>query len=359
MKFPGLIALVAAVHIGAQSIPVEERTLPNGMRLLMVERPGEGSIVCAWVAKVGSAHDGLDTTGLAHMLEHMMFKGTRTLGTRNAVRDQELNAQQDTLQKQIRKELEPLREQQRRGLLSDPSDPKARTPRMQELQEAFDKAVQEQKGLAVRNELRTLYTRYGATRMNAGTGSDWTVYMVNVPANKLELWCWLESDRLRDPVFREFYTEREVVREERRTSVEGDPTGEVFESFGAMIWQAHPYQWTMFSAIGWPAPLGQLSREQAERFFRTYYAPNNITAILVGDFRAAEAAPMVEAYFGRIPANPEGVPPLVSVEPPQLGEQRMNATAAVPPAITVAWKAVPGTHRDVPALKVIERLLNG
>ena len=157
------------------------------------------------------------------------------------------------MQKQIRKELEPLREQQRRGLLSDPSDPKARTPRMQELQEAFDKAVQEQKGLAVRNELRTLYTRYGATRMNAGTGSDWTVYMVNVPANKLELWCWLESDRLRDPVFREFYTEREVVREERRTSVEGDPTGEVFESFGAMIWQAHPYQWTMFSAIGWPA----------------------------------------------------------------------------------------------------------
>ncbi|NTV73455.1 MAG: insulinase family protein, partial [Holophaga sp.] len=243
-------ALCALAPLSAQDIPITERTLPNGMRVLMVERHDEPSISCGWVARVGSADERPGITGIAHLFEHMMFKGTKVIGTRDAKRDAELNALQDRTMAGIRTELDTLRERLRRGEIADINDPKVRSPRHLQLLAELDRLVQEQRGLIVKDELDKVYKQAGATGLNANTTSDRTFYHIDVPANKLELWAWLEADRLRNAVFREFYSERDVVLEERRMRVEATPTGKVQETFSALIWQAHPYSWPV---IGWPS----------------------------------------------------------------------------------------------------------
>ena len=357
--FPGrtvAAALLALAPLAAQDLPVTAHTLANGLRILLVERHDEPSISCGWVARVGSADEHPGMTGIAHLFEHMMFKGTRTIGTRDARRDGELNALQDQTVAGIRAELDLLRERLRRGEISDLSDPKVRTPRHQQLLDTLDRQVKEQRALIVKDELDSVYKRFGATGMNANTTQDRTFYHIDVPANKLELWAWLESDRLRNAVFREFYSERDVVLEERRLRVEATPTGKVEETFNAMIWQAHPYSWPV---IGWPSDITTVTRDQADAFFATYYAPNNITAILVGDFDTPKALATLERYFGGIPANPRPRPLVTTLEPAQAAEQRLLVTADATPMVMTGYKTVAAVHRDAAALDVLSSVLNG
>lgn len=348
--------LVAAAPLLAQSLPVTEHTLPNGLRVILVERHRQPSVSCGWVVRAGSANEGPGMTGIAHLFEHMMFKGTRTIGTRDAKRDAELNELQDRLQAQIRQEVALLGERQRRGEVADASDPRVRSPRHQELLGAFERLAVEQRALTEKNELFQIYTRAGATDLNADTTSDRTYFHATVPANMLELWAWLESDRLLNPVFREFYTERDVVMEERRQRVDATNRGIFEESYRSMIWQAHPYRWPI---IGWPSDIAQVTREQANAFFTTYYAPNNISAVLVGDFRTQETLALMKRYFGRIPANPAGVPRIVTTEPPQRAPRRMVAEANTSAEVVITFKAVPGLHRDGAALSVLASVLGG
>lgn len=352
----GLAALLVAGPLAAQSIPVVEKTLSNGMRLVMVERHDQPTIALGWMARVGSADERPGITGLAHLFEHMMFKGTRTIGTRDARRDAELNELQDKVQAQIRQEMSILRERQRRGEIPDMMDPKARTPRLQALLKDFDRLVQEQRGLVVKDEMDRIYTQAGGTGLNASTSQDRTFYIVSLPANKLELWMWLESDRLANPVFREFYSERDVILEERRQTLESRPGGVVGEAFNALTWAANTYHWEV---IGWPSDIAQVTREQANAFFATYYAPNNLTAVLVGDFNPAQAAALAERYFGRIPANPAGVPELVTLEPAQPAEQRMVAEVETTPSVQIEFKTVPAVHKDAPAFQALAGILGG
>jgi len=317
-----LAALLVAAPLGAQSIPVVEKTLSNGMRLVMVERHDQPTISLGWMARVGSADERPGITGMAHLFEHMMFKGTRTIGTKDAKRDAELNDLQDKVQAQIRQEMSILRERQRRGEIADMMDPKARTPRLQQLLKDFEGLVQEQRGLVVKDEMDRIYTQAGGTGLNASTSQDRTFYIVGLPSNKLELWMWMESDRLANPVFREFYSERDVILEERRQTLESRPGGVVGEAFNAMTWAANTYHWEV---IGWPSDIAQVTREQASTFFATFYAPNNLTAVLVGDFDPAKAEALAERYFGRIPTNTKGVPEIITLEPAQPAEQRMVA----------------------------------
>jgi predicted Zn-dependent peptidase len=348
--------LLAAGTLAAQAPPVVERTLPNGMRVLLVERHDQPSIACGWVARVGSAQETAGATGMAHLFEHMMFKGTDTIGTRDARRDRELNDRQDQVKAEIRLEVDALREKQRRGEIRDLDDPAVRSPRHQKLLEDFGKLVAEQRSLVVKDELPKLYDEMGATDLNANTTPDRTFYHITVPANKLELWAWLESDRLKNAVFREFYSERDVVMEERRQRTDATPTGKIQEAFAALSWEALPYRWPV---VGWPSDITQVTREQANRFYATYYAPNNITAILVGDFRTEEAYALVARYFGRIPGNLAGVPPMITTEPAQVAEQRMLAEADANPTVRITYKTASGVHRDAPALQVLAGVLNG
>ncbi len=348
--------LLAAAPAMAQDVPVVERTLSNGMRIVMVERHEQPTIAFAWLARAGSANERPGMTGIAHLFEHMMFKGTKTIGTRDARHDAELNDRQDEVQARIREEMSVLREKRRRGEIADMMDPKARTPRLSEALAEFDRLVKEQRELIVKDEMDRIYTQAGGTGLNASTSEDRTNYIVSLPSNKLELWFWIESDRLANPVFREFYSERDVILEERRQTLESRPSGVVDEAFNAMTWMASPYHWEV---IGWPSDISQVTREQANEFFATYYAPNNITAILVGDFSADAAYALAEKYFGRIPANPKGVPEVITLEPRQPAEQRMVAEVETLPSLQVVFKTVAAVHKDAPALQALAGILGG
>src|SRR6266567_8804962 len=194
----------------AQHVPVQERLVDNGMKVLLVQRKGSPNISAGWIAKVGSVNEHSGVTGISHLFEHMMFKGTQTLGTKNIEEDLKLNLQLDRIKADLRKEEQALTQKAREGEIADAKDPKARSPRHQQLLTDFDKLNARQKDLLVKNEFDKVYTAAGASGMNAGTTEDFTIYFVSVPANKLELWFWMESDRLSSPVFREFYSEREV-----------------------------------------------------------------------------------------------------------------------------------------------------
>jgi predicted Zn-dependent peptidase len=358
---PLALTFIAASILGhspldAQNIPVREHTLKNGMKVLLAERPGEPTIACGWVARVGSSNERPGITGLAHLFEHMMFKGTKAIGIKDAARDAELNDLQDKVQAGIREEMALLREKQRRGEIKDMQDPAARTPKLQALLDEFDALVKEQRDLIVKDEFWQLYEGAGSTGLNASTSQDRTFYIVSIPSNKLELWALLESDRLLNPVFREFYSERNVVREERRQTLESRPDGLVSEAFQAMSWMASPYSWQV---IGWPSDIAYVTREQANDFFATYYAPNNITAILVGDFKADKAISVIEKYFERIPANPKGVPEIVTEELKQPAEKRMVAQVETQPSITISFNTVPAVHKDAPALRALAAVLSG
>jgi len=337
-------------------VPVAEFTLANGMKFLVVTRPAQATVMGGWVAHVGSANERPGITGVAHFFEHMMFKGSRVIGTRDAMRDQEIIADQERLQEQIRAEYSRQRARYRKGEIDDPFSPANRTPELEKLEADFQKLVEEQRGLMVKDEFDKIYTEAGASGMNATTNSDSTIYFITVPANKIELWFWMESERLLQPVFREFYSERDVVQEERRMRVESTPTGRFDEQLNAMFWTAHPYKW---DAIGWMSDLKTLSMADAKDFFSTYYAPGNLTAALVGNITVDEAKALAEKYFGRIPPSARPVPDIVTLEERQLAEKRMNAECDCQPQVSVQFHTVPFEHKDQYALDVVQSLLNG
>lgn len=340
----------------AQGIPVIEKTLPNGFKLLLVERHEEPRIAGGWVARVGSANERPGITGIAHLFEHMMFKGTPTLGTKDAKRDVEIIAEQERIRDLMRQEESKMRAALRRGEVEDITQPENKTPRYRELEAEFKKLIEAQREILVKNEFDRVYTAGGATKMNAFTTEDMTGYFIEVPANKLELWCWMESERLLRPVFREFYAERDVVFEERRMRTESTPTGRFYEQFIAQFWDSHPYHWPV---IGWPSDIPAITKRQADEFYALYYQPQNITLILAGDFQAAEAEAMVNRYFGRIPAGHQPAPEVTTLEIPSLAEKRYQAEAETNPQVDILWKTVAFQHRDSYALAVLEQLLNG
>ncbi len=347
------LSLIPAL-LPAQQVPVIEKVLPNGFRVLMVERSDEPSIAAGFLVRVGSANERPGITGIAHLFEHMMFKGTPTLGTRDAYRDRQIIEEQEKVRDLMRGEERLMRAAWRRGEIDDPAKPENATPRFRELEAQFKKLIEEQRSLLVKNEFDKIYTAAGGSGMNAFTYYDMTGYFINVPANKLELWCWMESERLLRPVFREFYAERDVVFEERRMRTESTPLGKFEETLLSMFWEAHPYHWPV---IGWASDIPAISKRDADAFYATYYAPQNITLMLVGDFKADTAVPLIERYFGRIPAGDQSTPEVLTWEPKQNAEKRMNAEAEANPQVDILFHTVPFGHKDSYALQVLEQLL--
>ncbi len=351
-----LLSLLVSPGLFAQQVPVQEYVLSNGMKLLMVPKKGDPNVAAGWVAKVGSVNERPGITGISHLFEHMMFKGTHTIGTTDFAKDQKLIERMDAIKAEIRKEEQAQIQRLRLGEISDLTDPKNRTPRHNELLQELAKVEQEEKGILIKNEFNKIYTSAGASGMNAGTSEDFTIYFINVPANKLELWFWMESDRLLNPVFREFYSERDVVREERRLSVESTPTGKFNEEYNALFWSSSPYTWPV---VGWPSDLDGLTREEALAYFALNYAPNNVTACLVGDFDPARAKSLADRYFGRLQRNPQQQPPVRTREVEQQAEKRMVAYAETNPEARIQYHTVADGHVDEPALVVMGSLLTG
>jgi predicted Zn-dependent peptidase len=338
----------------AQKVPVVEKMLSNGMKLLLVERHDDPAVAGGWVARVGSSNERPGMTGIAHLFEHMMFKGTPTIGTTNYQRDLEIIAAQEKLRDQMREEDAKMRAAYRAGEIDDLLKPENKSARYKELEAEFNKLIAEQRQILVKNEFDRIYRSAGGSGMNAFTSDDMTAYFINVPANKLELWMWMESERLFRPVFREFYAERDVVFEERRMRTESTPLGKFAETFNALFWESHPYGWP---TVGWPSDIPAISKAQADDFYATYYAPQNITLVLVGDFNSERVAALAEKYFARIPRGKKDAPDVVTLEVKQPAEKRMNAEAETNPQVDILWHTVAFGHKDSYALEVLGQIL--
>ncbi len=339
----------------AARAPIEEHVLANGVRLLLIPRHLSPTVSGGWVAHVGSANERPGITGLSHLFEHMMFKGTHVIGTRDYEKDVRLIDEQERMQEEMRAELSKMRAAQRRGQLDDMMKPENKTPRFKQLEARFDSLVAEQRANMVKNEYDLILTKNGGNN-NAFTSEDMTFYFVNLPSHKLELFFWLEADRLKNRVFREFYSERDVVNEERRRSVESTPTGKFEEAFDAVFWDASPYSWPV---LGWPSDLAVITKAQADDYYATYYAPHNVTAILVGDFDPKQALALAEKYFAPLPDDHRPVPEMVTMEPRSPAEKRFYGEAETNPGVTIRWHTVAIQHVDVPALEVLAAVLNG
>jgi predicted Zn-dependent peptidase len=350
-----LLPLPAA---GAQKpqIAVEEFQLANGMKWLLFEQHDSPTVAAGWVARVGSVNERPGITGISHFFEHMMFKGTHVVGTKDIAADLALIEEQEKVAEEMRTEMSVLREKLRRGEIDDLAKPENWTPRYKELGGRFDALVKKQRETIIKDHFTQIYTSNGGEALNAATYPDKTMYFVRVPANKLELWAWLESDRLLNPVFREFYSERDVVFEERRLRTESTPLGKFDEDFNAVFWEASPYHWPV---VGWPSDIPTYSLAQAHAYFATYYAPNNLTGVLVGDFKTAEAKPLLERYFGRIARGKTEPPPVVTMEPKQVAERRYSAEAETSPTVRIWWKGVPFVHKDFGVLDLLSDVLTG
>ena len=355
------VALAVAIQsagllsVPAQKVPVVEKELANGMRLLLVERHDDPTIAGGWVAHVGSSNERPGITGIAHLFEHMMFKGTPTLGTKNYPEDLEIIADQERIREEMRQEERKIRAEYRRGEIDDPLRPENKTDRYQELEKQFNELIAKQRSILVKNEFDRIYTARGGSGMNAFTTKDMTGYFINVPANKLELWMWMESDRIWHPVFREFYAERDVVFEERRMRTDSTPLGKFSEEFDAMFWESVPYTWPV---VGWPSDIPAISKAEADDFYGTYYSPQNITLILVGDFNSAAAEGLARKYFERIPRGARTPPDVVTLEVKQMAEKRMYAEADTNPQTDMLWHTVPFKHKDSYALEILAQLLS-
>ena len=352
-----LLALLLCAQIAAaQKVPVQEIVLDNGMRLLLVPRKGDPNVAAGWVARVGSVNERPGITGLSHLFEHMMFKGTHAIGTKDIAANLKLIKEMDDVRAELRKEQQSLILKARLGEITDTKDPKNRSERHKELLAKFDELTKREKELMVKDEFDRVYTTAGGSGMNAGTSNDFTVYFINVPANKLELWFWMESDRLRNPVFREFYSERDVVHEERRLRTDSTPTGKFDEQYESMFWQSSPYGWPV---VGWPSDLEGITREEALEYFAVNYAPNNLTACLVGDIDPARAKELAQQYFGRLPRGQRAPEPVRTSEMPQLAEKRMVASAETVPQVRVRYHTVAEGHADDFALDILASLFSG
>jgi len=339
---PVLLLLLSVSHVPAYELEqrVQSYTLENGLKVLIQERRLSPTVSLYIRHNVGAVDEVSGRTGAAHLLEHLLFKGTRTIGTRDYKAEEK-----------IREELvrtgNALDREKMQGKSADPKKVEELSRRLAELQARESQLV-------IHNEIDRLYTENGATRMNATTGQDITSYFVSLPSNKIELWARIESERMRDPVFREFYSERNVVREERRQTIESLPERKLWEQFLAAAFTAHPYRRPV---IGWPSDITFLNYDYIREFYRTFYAPNNTVIAVVGDVSAPRAMEIIRKYFGGIPAQ-QLSRPHITEEPVQKGERRIRIEMNASPRIAIGWHKPPLPSFDDFVFDVIEGLLS-
>jgi len=302
-------------------------TLRNGMKVLVLERREAPVVSFHTYADVGAVDEVKGITGLAHLFEHMAFKGTKTVGTNDYQAEAKVMAKIDEL-------FEAIKAERRKGERADKT-------RLKQIEKQFQEAEQEAQKYIVHDEYEETLTRAGGEGFNAYTSNDATQYIVSLPSNKVELWMLLESDRFRNPVLREFYKERDVVMEERRMA-ENNPQFRLFEEFQAISYKAHPYGEPV---LGHMSDIQTLTRKEAEAFFRKYYSPSNLTVAIVGDVDPARIKVLAEEYFGGIPSGPKPEP-VETVEPPQLGERRVIVEDQSQPIIGIGYHKPGINHAD-------------
>ena len=308
----GLLALILSILVcgaaRAQDLKsfeqkITTKVLPNGLTLIVCYRPEAPVFSYTTFIDAGDVNDPSGESGLAHMFEHLAFKGTSQIGTTDYAAEKIALAKVEAANNAY--EAEYLK-------------PVGRDPqKLAELHKAFLAAQDEANKFVIPNQFTEVAEENGATGVNAETGMDETQYFWSMPENRLELWAWLESGRLSDAVPRQFYKERDVVVEERRMRTDSNPIGRLVEQFLATAYVAHNYG---RSAIGWPSEVTQINATEAMAFHKKYYVGSNVVVAVVGDVKAEQAMPILERYFSKVPGGPKPED-MTTVEPKQFAEK--------------------------------------
>jgi predicted Zn-dependent peptidase len=342
--FLAVLVLAAGAAVQAQDSSdlqsqVREFTLDNGVHFIVLERHDVPVFSFNTYMDVGSAQELTGITGIAHILEHMAFKGTDEIGTTNLKAELKAMAAEDAAFKALKAE----------RLKGDAADPE----RLAELEAAFTAAKDAAREFVVSNEFGQIVENNGGRGMNASTWTDATNYMYSLPSNRLELWAYLEGSRMANPVLREFYTEKDgPVTEERRMRMENSPFGMLMEQFQNMAFMAHPYH---HSTIGWMSDLNTITRQDCQDFYDTHYVAENMTVAIVGDVKFDEVKRLAQKYFMDIPSRE--APVIETFDAPQLGERRMAIQDDAQPIYMAGWHIGNYADPDAPVYQAIADIL--
>jgi predicted Zn-dependent peptidase len=315
----------AAADFASWQSQVKEYRLSNGLLLLVVERPFAPIFSFVTWVDAGGVDAPSGKTGIAHMMEHMAFKGTPTIGTTDAA------GEAKALQA-VDEAWDAVVQQKRLAVLHQTDSTKTA-----QALDRFKTAQEEAARFVVGNAFSKILDENGVQDINASTGADQTTYYYSLPANKLELWALLEGDRMTYPVFREFYKEREVVIEERRMGTESSPRGRLRQEVWQTAYGVHPYR---NGVIGFRSDLENFGRRDAESFFREHYNAANMVVVVVGDVKGTQVRELGEKYFSGLPNGPKNEP-ILAIEPPPAAERTVRTTEEAQPSALVAYYGGP------------------
>jgi len=335
-----VLALGPAV-LPAQSLEekVTAHTLKNGLTVIFAERHGAPVFSTLYGFKVGSVDEYPGITGTAHLFEHMAFKGTPKIGTKDYGKEKVL--------------MDKIAQVGREWSVELAKGDQGDKEKVTRLRAELTKLEEEQKAFIVKDEIDLIYSNAGGTGLNAGTGTDQTMYMISLPANRFELFCLMESERIRNTVLREFYIERSVIQEERKQTTDAVPTRLLSEMFMGAAFIAHPYK---NPVVGWASDINSVTLEEAQAFKQKYYTPNNCVLAIVGDIYPEKAIPLVEKYFGDIPRG-EDPPVFRTVEPKQLGERRVRFEFDAEPQLMMGYHKPNFPSKEDAAANVLAYIL--
>jgi predicted Zn-dependent peptidase len=333
-----LAILLSAQGLSTIEEDVHRFILENGATLLVLPRTNVPIINCATVANVGGSREEPGITGISHYLEHMAFKGTEQIGTTDIESELPILAECHRIFDEILIEQEKGKDADQELLAS----------LEQELEDAIARADQ----YVVDNEFNKILDLNGSRRLNAATSMDMTMYTVSLPSNKLELWMLLEADRFSNPVFRQFYQERDVILEEKRM-YDGSPTYRFANYFMKEVFDVNPYRNPL---IGEEDDIRSITEAQLRAYFDKYYGARNLVFSIVGDVEPERALELANKYLAKIPAG-ERAEPVVFEEPEQQEERLFSYEDRSQPYIMIGYKIPPASHPDFPIYSVIADIL--
>ena len=316
---------------------VQEFKLENGMKFIVLEDRKAPVISFVTYADVGGVDEPDGKTGVAHFLEHLAFKGTKDIGTTNYKVEAQLLDRLDELFTEIKV-----------------AQAAGQNVRLARLQQEFSQLQAKANQYVEQNKLGQIVETAGGVGLNAATSADYTMYFYSFPSNKLELWMSLESERFLEPVFREFYKEKNVILEERRLRTENSPIGQMVESFLGTAYVKHPYKRPV---IGYTEDIRNLTRKDVEEFFQTHYIPENLTVVIVGDVESKQVEELAEIYFGRYPAQ-SSPPQVEAVEPKQEETREVELTLPYEPLYLEGYHRPSLNHPDHAVYELITALLS-
>ncbi|VEP18405.1 putative Zn-dependent peptidase [Hyella patelloides LEGE 07179] len=311
--------------------------LANEMKFIVLENHDAPVVSFVTYADVGGVDEPDGQTGVAHFLEHLAFKGTKEIGTKDYRAERRFLDRLDRVFTEIKTANDT----------GDRAKLQQLTPKFARLQSVANSFVEQ-------NEYGQIVDTAGGVGLNAATSADYTSYFYSFPANKLELWMSLESERFLEPVFREFYKEKQVILEERRLRTDNSPLGKTIEQFLGTAFSVHPYK---RPTIGFNEDIRNLTRKNVRDFFNKYYTPNNLTLVVAGDVQPNQVKKLAKTYFGRFPKQPEP-PTVTAIEPPQQETKEFTVELPTQPWYLEGYHISGIGNPDYPIYEVISSLLS-